>query len=107
MVCTKKVIYLILGFIGNDRVIDFKSGQDKISLDRTTFRKLKGSKVKFAVAKTLRKASKVSAPIVYVQSKGDLFYNSNGTAAGFGTGGQFADLKNRTPLTGQDFTIIP
>jgi hypothetical protein len=30
--------------------------------------------------------------ITYSSSTGNLFYNANGTAAGFGTGGQFAKL---------------
>lgn len=43
--------------------------------------------------------------IVYSSSTGALFYNSNGSAAELGTGGQFAALDNLPTLSASDFTI--
>jgi Ca2+-binding RTX toxin-like protein len=92
--------------MGKDRLIDFKTGQDKIVLDRTTFTALRGKRLKFASVKTVQQAKKSPSQITYVRGRGDLFYNPNGTAPGFGTGGQFADFRNGTGLAPRDFSII-
>ncbi|QFS50185.1 FG-GAP repeat domain protein [Nostoc sphaeroides CCNUC1] len=37
---------------------------------------------------------------------GELFYNQNGIAAGFGSGGLFANLRNAPTLTASDFVVV-
>lgn len=43
--------------------------------------------------------------IAYSSATGNLFYDSNGAAAGFGSGGQFATLAGIPGLTATDFII--
>ncbi|MFM6204589.1 hypothetical protein, partial [Planktothrix sp.] len=51
-------------------------------------------------------ASAISgADIVYNTATGGLFYNQNGTATGFGTGGKFLTLTNKPVLTENQFLI--
>ena len=47
-----------------------------------------------------------SAAIVYSSTTGNLFYNQNGTAAGYGTGGNFAVLTGLPALAATDFNIV-
>ena len=44
-----------------------------------------------------------SADIVYNSTNGNLFYNPNGSAVGFGTGGRFTSLPNDRVLSAGDF----
>ncbi|MCC5632238.1 hypothetical protein LC613_31835 [Nostoc sphaeroides CHAB 2801] len=44
--------------------------------------------------------------IVYDSVNGELFYNQNGIAAGFGSGGLFANLRNAPTLTASDFVVV-
>ncbi|MBD2531758.1 calcium-binding protein, partial [Nostoc flagelliforme FACHB-838] len=46
-----------------------------------------------------------NAVIVYDSMTGQLLYNQNGSAAGFGSGGQFAQLTGAPALTASDFII--
>ncbi|MGL4500025.1 MAG: hypothetical protein ACRC2M_09745 [Planktothrix sp.] len=46
-----------------------------------------------------------AADIVYNTATGGLFYNQNGTAAGFGTGAKFLTLTNKPVLTENQFLI--
>ncbi|CAD5955919.1 hypothetical protein PCC9214_02862 [Planktothrix tepida] len=50
-------------------------------------------------------AATSAADIVYNTATGGLFYNQNGTAAGFGTGSQFLTLTNKPALTATQFVI--
>jgi hypothetical protein len=43
--------------------------------------------------------------IVYNSVSGQLFYNQNGSAAGFGSGGLFATLTGAPILTASDFIL--
>lgn len=88
-----------------DKLTDFKHGEDKIVLDRTTFTAL-GKKVSFAKVNSLDAAASSSALITYVRSTGRLFYNQDGSTPGFGSGGLFAILKGGTGgLTASDFSV--
>lgn len=94
--------------MGIDVIIDFVRGVDTIVLDRSTFTKLSGSALQafqFAVVKDATAASKAGAMITYVQSTGGLYYNQNGASAGFGMGGQFADLTNGLALSRANITV--
>ena len=96
---------------GVDRITDFVLGQDDIVLDRTTFDSLESKagnslvKNDFAVIKGKASAATSSAEIVYNSSTGDLFYNPNGSAPGFGGGGKFATLSNEPALSRTDFIV--
>lgn len=93
---------------GQDQIRDFEKGRDKIVLDRDTFAAL-GRRVSFATVQTVTQAETSSALITYLRSNGRLFYNENGAALGFGTGGRFATLSNPRSANGNlaaaDFAI--
>jgi len=99
--------------VGVDTITDFAIGQnDKIVLDKTTFRKITSANgtgfsinAEFAKVNTDAKAAISGADIVYNTATGALFYNQNGTATGFGTGGKFAILSNKPGLTENQFII--
>jgi uncharacterized delta-60 repeat protein len=99
--------------VGVDTITDFIISQnDKIVLDKTTFPKITSANgtgfsrdVEFAKVNTDAKAAISGADIVYNTATGALFYNQNGTATGFGTGGKFAVLSNKPNLTENQFII--
>ncbi|MBD2525796.1 calcium-binding protein, partial [Nostoc sp. FACHB-133] len=96
--------------VGIDTIADFNhSDGDKIVLDKTTF-----SAITSFVGTGFSNASNFqitslgalsNAVIVYDSMTGQLLYNQNGSAAGFGTGGQFAQLTGAPTLTASDFII--
>jgi Ca2+-binding RTX toxin-like protein len=96
--------------VGIDTIADFNhSDGDKIVLDKTTF-----SAITSVIGKGFSNASDFqitslgavsNAVIVYDSMTGQLLYNQNGSVAGFGTGGQFAQLTGTPTLTASDFII--
>ena len=96
--------------LGVDAIIGF-SQSDKIVLSRTTFglTSVIGSgfsdREEFAVVRQDAAAAATNAKIVYSRNSGKLFYNSNGAAAGFGLGGQFAVLPKAVALNSNQFAI--
>ncbi len=84
---------------GQDRITDFEKGADKIVLDRSTFTALT-NKVQFQSVQQLSNAQTSTALITYIRSTGRLYYNQNGAAAGFGTGGWFATLDGSKSANG-------
>lgn len=102
--------------IGVDTITDFDEVRDFILLDLDTFsaivsdpssRDNPGFSVEtdFAVVNNNASAGLSDAFIVYSQASGDLFYNQNGSASGFGTGVQFATLQGRPDLEAGDFIL--
>ncbi|MDF5737437.1 MULTISPECIES: calcium-binding protein [unclassified Nostoc] len=96
--------------VGIDTIADFNHSQgDKIVLDKTTFSAITSVvKTGFSNASdfqitTLGAVS--NAVIVYNPITGQLLYNQNGSAAGFGSGGQFAQLTGAPTLTASDFIV--
>jgi Ca2+-binding RTX toxin-like protein len=96
---------------GVDTITDFTPGTDKIILDKTTFTALRslagnGFSVasEFAIVANDVLAATSDSRITY-STTGRLFYNENGTASGFGTGGQFADFLGLPTLAATDFII--
>ncbi|MEH2183177.1 hypothetical protein [Nostoc sp.] len=93
-----------------DTISDFNSSEgDKIVLDKTIFSAIASTpgtgfsnKSDFQVT-NLGQAS--TARIVYNPVTGQLFYNQNGSAEGFGNGGQFATLVGAPNLSISDFII--
>ena len=100
--------------LGVDIITDFQSSQkDTIVLSKTTFDKLESSIGKgfsviaeFDTVNADKKAETSEAFIVYNQKTGDLFYNANGSEAGFGSGGLFATLEGAPTLKESDFSIV-
>jgi Ca2+-binding RTX toxin-like protein len=95
--------------LGLDTVSDFTSG-DQLVLSTTTFTALtsamgSGFSVASEFTSVTSNADTSSARIVYDQSTGALLYNQNGSAAGFGTGGQFAVIAGNPVLAVNDFRI--
>ncbi len=95
--------------IGIDTITDFRSGIDNIVLDKTTFRNLTSAAGglnagDFARVATNAQAATSSSSIVF-SDFGNLYYNQNGSAAGFGTGAQFARLTDVLLLAGGDFIV--
>ncbi|MFN6563153.1 MAG: beta strand repeat-containing protein [Nostoc sp. ChiSLP01] len=96
--------------IGQDIITDFKHSQgDKIILDKTTFSAITSAAgTGFSNAsdfKIISNGATSTAKIVYNPVTGELFYNQNGSAAGFGSGGLFATLGGAPTLTATDFII--
>ncbi|MGF1935798.1 MAG: beta strand repeat-containing protein [Nostoc sp. ChiQUE02] len=96
--------------VGVDVISDFKHSQgDKIILDKTTFNAIASAPgTGFSNAndfKITTSASTSTAKIVYDAVSGQLFYNQNGSAAGFGSGGLFATLTDTPTLTASDFVL--
>ena len=93
------------GKMSIDRITDFERGEDSIVLSKSTFGSVKRSD--FRTVRTIAQARNSKAEIIYIQKTGALFYNQNGAAKGFGSGGKFADLTNGLALTANNFSIIP
>ncbi|MBW4637339.1 MAG: hypothetical protein KME05_03725 [Gloeocapsa sp. UFS-A4-WI-NPMV-4B04] len=98
------------GALGVDRIADFSVGVDKIILDKTTFRNLTSAAggglnaaSDFAKVANDFQAASSNARIVY--SDGNLFYNQNGSAAGFGSGALFATLTGDPSIGRGDFIV--
>lgn len=97
--------------LGVDAIADFNGDVDKIVLDRTTFRNLDiidGNRLAasdFAVVNSNNAAALSNASIVYNQSNGSLFYNSDGSDPGFGIGDSFATLQGQPSIDSTDFII--
>ncbi|WP_373529714.1 beta strand repeat-containing protein [Nostoc sp.] len=96
--------------VGVDTISDFNSSQgDKIVLDKTTFNAIASTAgTGFSNASDFKITSlggASSGVIIYDAVSGQLFYNSNGSAAGFGSGGLFATLTGAPTLAASDFVL--
>ncbi|MCC5666775.1 hypothetical protein LC653_23505 [Nostoc sp. CHAB 5784] len=99
--------------LGVDQISDFSSGTDKIRLSKKTFTALDNTSnseligSNFAVVAVDSLAGDNSAEIVYSSSSGNLFYNENNNAAGFGSGGLFATIVGSpVSLLSSDFFVF-
>jgi Ca2+-binding RTX toxin-like protein len=99
------------GAMGIDTIAEFTDG-DKIVLSRSVFTSLtsiigNGFSLagEFAIVLNKSEVEVSDALIVYNPNTGGLFYNQNGTAPGFGSGGQLAALTGNTELNGGDFSL--
>lgn len=93
--------------VGIDVIKFFSTNFDKFVLDKTTFTTISGFGIadgEFQVVGSGNGATSV-ADIIYNSTNGNLFYNPNGVAAGFGSGGQFAILPDDRVLSATDFII--
>jgi Ca2+-binding RTX toxin-like protein len=99
--------------LGRDTIADFAINVDKIALSKATFSAIVTSglnttllSANFAKVANDTLVGIQGAVIVYSQSSGNLFYNQNGAAAGYGTGGNFAVLTGIPNLVAGDFTLV-
>lgn len=96
---------------GVDTITDFVRNTDRIVLNKAALRLASAVGSGFSVAAEFASvtsdaaAATSSALVVYNRSNGQLFYNQNGAAAGFGTGAQLAALSGNPALTVSDFII--
>ena len=93
---------------GADRITDFKTLEnDKIILSDTAFPGLTSIRFKTVRSKNgLNQAYRSGSNIIYDQTTGSLYFDSNGAIAGRGTGGLFATLNGRPVLTANDFALF-
>ena len=98
--------------LGVDDITDFVPGQDVIFLDKSTFTAITSDSGEgfsfnneFAIVTSDADAETSAGVIVYNSNNGKLFYNVNGTAAAFGSGGEFANLTNTPSISEDDFLL--
>jgi Ca2+-binding RTX toxin-like protein len=96
--------------LGIATITDYTVGADKVELGKfyftglTTPTGLSLIATDFSTVVTDLDAATATGGIVYNNSNGKLFYNADGSAAGFGIdGGQFAQLTSGLALTNNDF----
>ena len=99
--------------LGIDAISDFTSGSDKIVLSKAIFTALQSiigngfsQPAEFASVADDDLVATSSAFIVYSNSSGSIYYNQNGSAAGLGSGFEFANLLTVPTLIAADFTLI-
>ncbi|PZD73400.1 Bifunctional hemolysin/adenylate cyclase [Acaryochloris thomasi RCC1774] len=95
--------------LGTDTITDFASN-DVLELSQSVFDLggVAGTNIvasEFATVNSLVAAENSAALIVYNRNTGDLFFNANGSAAGLGTGGQFAQLENNFNLMAEHIEL--
>ncbi|WP_229452771.1 hypothetical protein [Nostoc sp. CHAB 5715] len=91
-------------------IADFNSSEgDKIILDKTTFSAIASTPgtgfSKKSDFKITSSGATSTAKIIYDAVSGQLFYNQNGSVAGFGSGGLFATLTGSPTLSASDFVV--
>jgi hypothetical protein len=94
-----------------DTINNFTTGLDSIFLSKANFTALAASTgsplgADFGTVTTDLAAETLGSAIVYNSANGKLFYDTNGSGAGFGAGAQFAQLSSGLGLTGNDFKAI-
>ncbi|TRU41306.1 MAG: hemolysin, partial [Microcystis aeruginosa Ma_MB_F_20061100_S20] len=99
--------------LGIDAISDFTPGSDKIVLSKAIFTALQSiigngfsQAAEFASVDDDDLVATSSAFIVYSNSSGSIYYNQNGSAAGLGSGSEFANLLTVPTLIAADFTLI-
>lgn len=95
---------------GTDTITDFVAGireeSDRIALHNDAFTRLRTQKFSFQTVEGVRAARRSRALFVYDLKSNGLFYNSNGSAAGFGRdGGKFAQFSGGLTPSAESFII--
>ncbi|MCP9809770.1 calcium-binding protein [Cyanobium sp. HWJ4-Hawea] len=92
-----------------DHITDFTASQgDSIRIGRSAFGIATNAGVSLTTAKNageLNTALTSSNLFVYDSSNGNLYWNQNGSTGGFGSGGIFAVLDNKTALTASNINL--
>jgi Ca2+-binding RTX toxin-like protein len=87
-----------------DVIKDFNRADDTIELSKAIFGPITTADI--AIVANDSVAATSTALITYDSATGNLFFNQNGAAAGFGTGGQFATLSSAPSITAANFQIV-
>lgn len=87
--------------------ISFLKPNDKIELSKDTFTQITATGF-FNSAPSEGEGKVKTQPIVYVSTGmgGDLYYNENGTASGWGSGGKFASIEFHAGVNASSFNIV-
>ena len=94
-----------------DNLIQNFGAEDSIILDTSIFAALSGTvdgalaASEFAVVNSAEAAALSEATIAYSAATGALYYNPNGTDAGFGNGAQIAAIEGAPALSADSFTV--
>jgi hypothetical protein len=95
---------------GSDLITDFNGSQgDLLAISKSAFGLTSLASTFFQQVETaaaLTACLTTSTQFVYDHSTGNLFYNQNGCASGFGGGGVFAVLQNQSSLTATNFQFV-
>lgn len=104
-----------LSDFGVDTITDFEIGKDIILLDETTFLALSSDAgetrseldviADFATVNIDEEAAISEAIIVYSTNTGNMYYNSNSSEPGFGSGGLFATFTDAPDIGVEDFIV--
>ena len=91
-----------------DRITNFNPKEkDKLQIQLSQFGADAAGTFKIAKnAKALSKALVSSVDFVYLKSSGELYYNENGAAAGFGNGGVFAVIEGHPTIKAANIGFI-
>jgi serralysin len=93
--------------LGIDNINDFVPGEDLIGLSKATFTNVSKNFSRVFATVTDDAAAEISqASIIYNTNNGKLFYNTNGIDAGFGEGGQFANIFGQPALSAENFILV-
>jgi hypothetical protein len=95
---------------GSDLITDFNAAQgDLLKIGKAAFGLPVSATVAFQQvesAAALTACLATSTQFVYDHSSGNLFFNQNGCASGFGSGGVFAVLQNHASLATANFQFV-
>jgi len=98
------------GLANADRITDFNRAHgDRIEISRQAFGLAAGTSVSFQSVNTdqsLNQALAGGSLFVHDQRNGSLLFNQNGSAAGFGNGGVFANFGAGSALQASDLALI-
>ena len=100
----------IFGLTTADHITDFTSSQgDRIQISRAAFGIASNATASLTTVNTanaLTNALGSSSLFVYDSRDGSLYWNQNGSTAGFGTGGIFAVIDNQASLKATNISLI-
>jgi serralysin len=92
---------------GIDRINDFAIDEDIIGLSKATFTNISDDFATVFGTVTDDAAVDISADLIIQNtSNGKIYYNANGVQAGFGDGGQFANIFGQLVLSAENFVVV-
>jgi hypothetical protein len=92
-----------------DRILSFSpSDGDTLALSRKRFRGIdKLDFTQVASRKDLKSAARGDFDVIYLEPRGELYFNQNGDARGFGrSGGLFAILETAPSISSEQFMLM-
>ena len=93
-----------------DNISDFKSSEgDLLQISKSAFglsSNATASLTTVSSASALSTALGSTSTLVYDNSNGNLYWNQNGNKSGFGSGGIFAVLDNKSALTSSNISLF-